>query len=172
MSDATSAKPRTFTSRKRKNEQPLSGNLNTKRTRRWEQLQTGFDAAKLKINRAFRQSKKRALDKVRQSHEYKTKSTAERAVAEASIVTVEERKRDEKLVMAAREWKQMTYIGEEANFDSMDSTPQGETLDWESPDENEPDVSDPEFEAPDSIAAAEGVPHDYDAQGKPQVSDE
>ena len=184
-----------FATCKRKGEAPLSGDPDTKRVHHWERMQTGFDAAKLKIQRNHRVRKKRALDALHATDKYKSMSSAEREQADTRVITDCETRRNADLAAAAREWKRLNRISDnksegesndESNGLSLDDSNDDVTndssdgrdddnannLDWKSPDDNEPDTSDPEYEVDEIAAAQEGVPYELDEDGKVKLDEE
>jgi hypothetical protein len=159
-----------FATRKRKSDIPLSTTPETKRVRNWERMQTGFDAAKLKIQRNHRARKKRALDALHATEGYRTMTSSEKEDANAKVTVELETRRDVDLEAAAEQWKVLNRISDDHMDDHSDDKSDG--LSWESPDENEADVSDPEYEVDESIAAQEGVPYELDAEGEIKLSEE
>ena len=174
-----------FATRKRKGEAPLSNDPDTKRVRHWERMQTGFDAAKLKIQRNHRVRKKRGLDALHATDKYKSMTSAEREQADTTVIMDCETRRNTDLAAAARQWKHLNQSSDDksndnSNDDANDDNDSGDgrdddnanDLDSESPDDNEADMSDPEFEVNESAAAQEGVPYELDEDGKVKLDEE
>jgi len=180
-----------FATRKRKGEAPLSSDPNTKRVRHWERMQTGFDAAKLKIQRNHRVRKKRALDALHATDKYKSMTSAEREQADTTVIMDCDARRDTDLAAAARQWKRLNQgsddkSNDDSNDDAKDDSnddsdnysgdgrddDNANDLDWESPDDNEADISDREFEVDESAASQEGVPYELDEDGKVKLDEE
>ena len=92
-----------FVTYKRKGEAPLSGDPDTKRIHHWERMQTGFDAAKLKIQRNHRVRKKCALDALHATDKYKSMSSAEREQADTKVITDCETRRNVDFAAAAHQ---------------------------------------------------------------------
>ena len=153
-----------FATRKRKGEASGSPAPQSKRVRQWESMQTGLDAAKLRIMVNHWQRKKRALDVLQATQQYKGMSSAERKATEAEVIAGFEARGDADFKEAAQQWKAMNRIADNDDDDNDDDKSTSE--DWESPDENEPDVSDPEFEVDETIAAKEGVPYEFNDDGQ------
>jgi len=66
----------------------------SKRVRQWESMQTGLDTAKLRIMANHRQRKKRALNVLQATQQYKGISSAERKATEAEVIAGLEAHRD------------------------------------------------------------------------------
>ena len=158
-----------FATRKCKNDTLLSDDPKTKLVRHWERMQTGFDAARLKIMRNHRARKKHALDALHATEKYKGMNSAEREDADAKVNVDFEVRRDADLQAAAQDWKAINDISDDKDSDEDNSATES---DWESPDEKEADISDHEYEVDEDIAAEEGVPYKLDEEGKVKLSDE
>jgi len=160
----------------------LSSDPETKRVRHWERMQTGFDAAKLKIQRNHRARKKRALDALHATEKYESMSSAEREQADTKVAVDCEMRRDADLVAAAEQWKSLNRISDDESNDKSDNENNNESnnegsnnadeLDWQWPDDNEPDTSDPEYEVDEITAAQEGVPYELDEEGEVKLGEE
>jgi len=92
-----------FATCKRKGEAPLSSDPDIKRVRHRKRMQTGFDAAKLKIQCNHRIRKKRTLDALHATDKYKSMSSAERKQADKRVIMDCETHRDADLAAAAEE---------------------------------------------------------------------
>ena len=179
-----------FATQKRKGEASLSSDPDTKRVRHWERMQTGFDAAQLKIQRNHRARKKCALDELHATEKYKRMSSAAREGADTKIIRDCGTRRDAELVAAAQQWKHLNRISDDESKDESKDESNKSTdkihgdsndgsddnnandLDWESPDENERDTSNPEYEVDEITAAQEGVPYELDEDGEVRLDDE
>lgn len=85
----------------------LSVDNTTKRVRAWETIQDGLSAALLKLGRNSRARKKRALDKLKRTGEYKAMSIELRHAAEQNIVEIEEARRYAEEQQARKEWRKL-----------------------------------------------------------------
>ena len=149
-------------------------------------MQTGFDAAKLKIQRNHGARKKRALDALHTIEKYKRMSSAAREGADTKITRDCGTRGDAELVAVAQQWKCLNQISDDESKDESNKSTDkiygnsndgsdddnANDLDWESPDENERDTSDPEYEVDEITAAQEGVPYELDEDGEVSLNDE
>jgi hypothetical protein len=120
----------------------------------------------LKVLRNARQRKKRALERLRNSHEYKKHTEEQQSTAVAKVIAELEARREDELVAAAKEWHVV------AGDSDIDDAPVDDSLGWDTPDEHEADESDPEYEVNDDIAEKEGQPHEVDIEGKIKLDGE
>jgi hypothetical protein len=137
-----------------------------KRVHQWEQLQTGFHAAKLKVLQNAWQREKRALERIRNSHEYKKSTEEEQSAAVTKVIVELEACHKDKLVAAVKVW----YVV--AGDSDIDDAPVDNSLSWDTPDEHEADESDLEYEVNNDIAKKEGKPHGVDIEGKIKLDGE
>ena len=161
-----------------------------KHVRHWECMQTGFDAAKLKIQRNHRVRRKRALDALHATDKYKSMTSAQREQADTTVITDCETRRDAELAAAARQWKRLNWIsddetnevtkdtGNKSTAESLDNSDEDRNddnandLDWESPDDSEANTSDPDYEVDENAAVQEGVPYELDEDGNVKLDEE
>ena len=83
-----------FATRKRKGEASGCPAPQSKHVHQWESMQTGLDTAKLRIMANHRQRKKRALNVLQATQQYKGISSAERKATEAEVIAGLEAHRD------------------------------------------------------------------------------
>jgi len=175
-----------FVTWKHKSEALLSSDPETKHIRHWKRMQTGFNAAKLKIQCNHRERKKRVLDALYATEKYHSMNSVEIEQADMKVTMDCEMRRDADLMAAAEQWKSLNRISDdETNDKSNDesdnennnkrnnkSTNNANELDWQWPDHHKHEISDPEYEVNEITATQEEVPNELDKEGEVKLEEE